>query len=332
MTPNALLTRPESGWQGSLRRAARSMDQILEYTGIPRTSVSGLDRSDFPAFATLEYLDRVERGNAADPLLLQVLPLEQERAPSQWSLDPVGDRNSEVVPGLLHKYAGRMLMVLTGACAVHCRYCFRQHFPYSEIPKSVKEWEGALDHIRREPSIQEVLLSGGDPLMIVDEKLEWLVEQLDGIPHLRRLRIHTRLPIMIPWRVQETMLRWLQSTRLSKWIVLHVNHPHEIDEAVTLAIERLKHAGCQLLNQSVLLQGINDDVTTLVRLSERLLDVGVMPYYLHQLDPVRGAAHFEVDENRGRHLVEEMRRMLPGYGVPLYVREIAGQPHKTPLT
>ena len=329
-------THTELDWQQSLRLAIRNPAHILEYVGVRPQDVATIEELSFPAFATREYLDRVVKKDQFDPLLLQVLPISKEQDSKvdsirQWKLDPVGDHESELLPGLLHKYQGRMLMIATGACAVHCRYCFRQHYPYSDVPKSIEGWKPAIERIASDTSIQEIILSGGDPLMLVDEKLAWLVEQFDDIGHLKRLRIHTRLPVMIPNRVGESMLRWLSSTRLSTWMVLHINHANEVDREVVGALERLKMARCQLLNQSVLLKGINDSVEALVALSERLLDVGVVPYYLHQLDPVQGGAHFEVPIDIGRSLVAEMRRRLPGYAIPRYVSEIAGEAHKTLL-
>jgi EF-P beta-lysylation protein EpmB len=222
-------------------------------------------------------------------------------------------------------------MVTTGACAVHCRYCFRRHFPYDESPRTPGEWEGALRLIASDPSIREVILSGGDPLTLVDASLAQLAESIAKIPHLRRLRVHTRLPIMIPERVTSELLDWLTGTRLSPVMVIHANHPAELQGAAAAAVRSIVAAGVPTLNQAVLLRGVNDSVETLAELSERLVDLGVMPYYLHQLDRVTGAAHFEVPENEGLRIVEALRRRLPGYAVPRYVQEVAGKPYKMPL-
>jgi EF-P beta-lysylation protein EpmB len=233
-----------------------------------------------------------------------------------------------LAPGLLQKYAGRALMVATGACAVHCRYCFRRHFPYDEVPKGFAAWEPALEQLAADESIHEVILSGGDPLTLVDSRLAILVEQLAAIPHLRRLRVHSRLPIVIPERVNDELLAWLRGTRLAPVMVVHANHPREIDRDVELALGRLIDAGVPVLNQAVLLQGVNNSADVLTELCERLIDLRVMPYYLHQLDRVAGAAHFEVPESEGLQIMAELRRRLPGYGVPRYVRERAGDEHK----
>ena len=272
-------------------------------------------------------------GDPADPLLRQVLPLATETEwPPGYSCDPVGDQQASLLPGLLHKYQGRVLIVATGACAVHCRYCFRRHFPYQESPRTLPAWSGALDHIASDASIHEVILSGGDPLTLVDESLAELATRIAAIPHVRRLRIHTRLPIMIPERVTPELLSWLTGTRLAPVMVIHANHPAELQGTAAAAVRKIVAAGVPTLNQAVLLRGINDAVETLVELSERLVDLGVMPYYLHQLDRVAGAAHFEVPAEQGRQFVDELRRRLPGYAVPRYVQEVAGEPYKIPLS
>jgi EF-P beta-lysylation protein EpmB len=286
----------------------------------------------FPVFVPPAYLARIERGNPHDPLLRQVLPLAEEtETVSGFDADPLDEQHATRAPGLLHKYAGRALLVTTGACAVHCRYCFRRHFPYSAGPRSLAAWQPALDEIAADASLHEVLLSGGDPLMLVDELLAELTTALASISHLRRLRVHTRLPIMIPERVDDKLLAWLTGSRLTPIVVIHANHPAEIDAAVADALARLVDAGIPLLNQAVLLRGVNDDVETLARLCERLVDLRVMPYYLHQLDRVAGAAHFEVPEADGLQLVERLRSRLPGYAVPRYVRETAGEAYKSVL-
>jgi EF-P beta-lysylation protein EpmB len=274
----------------------------------------------------------MRKGDLHDPLLRQVLPLpeELEMAPG-FTADPVGDEAAGAAPGLLHKYEGRVLLVLTGACAVHCRYCFRRHFPYSDAPHSLADWEPALEYLAGEPSVHEVILSGGDPLSLVDSQLVRLVERLAEIPHVARLRIHSRWPIVIPERVDDAMLAWLTGTRLAPWMVVHANHPQELDAATAAALGRLVSAGVPVLNQAVLLRGVNDSVEVLAELCERLVNLRVMPYYLHQLDRVAGAAHFEVPESVGLALVEQLRERLPGYAVPQYVREVAGREFKVPL-
>jgi EF-P beta-lysylation protein EpmB len=267
-----------------------------------------------------------------DPLLKQVLPLGRELAQVPgFTVDAVGDNDSRRAPGLLHKYHGRALLISTGACAVHCRYCFRRHYPYGEEPRRLDEWDPALAVLANDPTINEVLLSGGDPLMLTDVRLGELIERLESIPHLRRLRIHSRLPIVLPDRVTPRLIELLRNSRLTPIMVVHANHPHEVVDDCEDALRTLVRSGITTLNQSVLLQGINDNAQTLAMLSERLINVGVIPYYLHQLDKVRGTAHFDVDESTGLALIAELRRRLPGYAVPQYVREEAGVPHKTPL-
>lgn len=284
---------------------------------------------DFPLFAPLGYVARMRHGDPHDPLLRQVLPVAEELQPTPgFAADPVGDAAAAVSPGLLQKYHGRALMITTGACAVHCRYCFRRHYPYGQGPPRSSQWSVALDQIANDESIEEIILSGGDPLTLVDSVLEELVCRLGEIPHLRRLRIHTRLPIVIPERVTDTLIAWLRGTRLVSLMVVHANHAQELDEDVAAALGKLVDAGVPLLNQTVLLRGVNDDVATLVELSRGLLDCRVMPYYLHQLDRVAGAAHFEVPDEKGLQIVTRLRAALPGYAVPRLVREIAGDPAK----
>lgn len=249
----------------------------------------------------------------------------------QGLIDPVGDLDAQRLPGLLHKYAGRVLLITTGACAVHCRYCFRRHFPYDSAPKTLAGWEPALAEIAADSSISEVILSGGDPLTLRDGLLASLAERLADMSHLRRLRVHTRLPLMIPERVNDELLEWLRGTRLSPVMVIHANHANELQGDAADAVQRLVAAGIPTLNQTVLLRGINDNVETLAALSERLLDLGALPYYLHQLDRVAGAMHFEVPIEVGLELVAALRARLPGYAVPRYVQERAGEPSKTPL-
>ncbi len=282
----------------------------------------------FPLFVTREFASRMEKGNLHDPLLAQVLPRQEEAQQVEgFLMDPVGDGAAEVVPGLLHKYHGRALMIATGACAVHCRYCFRRHYPYQDAPKSIAQFEPAFDYLRSDHSIHEIILSGGDPLTLVDSKLGQLVEQFEKIDSLQRLRIHTRLPIMIPQRVSRELLELIERSRLATWIVLHSNHARELDDQVAASILRLRQAGAVMLNQAVLLRGVNDSVE-LKELSLRLVDMGVVPYYLHQLDPVQGAAHFQVPIEAGRSILGDLAKRLPGFAVPKYVAEYAGQAHK----
>jgi EF-P beta-lysylation protein EpmB len=271
-------------------------------------------------------------GDPSDPLLRQVLPTAAENDPTPgFEPDPVGDGAAARQPGLLHKYQGRALILTSGVCPVHCRYCFRRHFPYHRIPKAAEAWQAARGQIADDRSLQEVVLSGGDPLSVSDERLAELVRGLATTAHLRRLRVHTRFPVVVPERVTDAMLAWLTGTRLTPIVVIHANHTAELDTNVARAILRLVEAGVTVLNQSVLLAGVNDDLESLRALCERLVDLRAVPYYLHQLDRVSGAAHFEVPIEKGRRLVRALRRCLPGYAVPRYVREVPGQLSKEVL-
>jgi len=321
-------------WQQAVKSAIRDAGELCRRLGLPDAlAADGAGgATSFPVFVPLGFLNRMRPGDETDPLLLQVLPRAAElHSPPGFADDPVGDLDSARSPGLLHKYRGRTLMVTTGACAVHCRYCFRRHFPYSETPRSVDQWRPAIAQIAADSTIHEVILSGGDPLMLVDETLTDLVEMLAAIPHLTRLRVHTRVPIMIPERVNDELLAWLTGTRLTPVMVVHANHPAELDADVAAALGRLVDAGIPTLNQAVLLRGINDSADTLAQLCERLVDLRVMPYYLSQLDRVRGAAHFEVPVAEGLAIMSELRRRVPGYVMPRYVQEIAGEDFKTLL-
>lgn len=325
---------PPPQWQRLLKNAVRDPLELCRTLQLPDQYHAAAVRAarGFPLFVPRGYVDLMRRGDPADPLLRQVLPLADELADVPgFSADPVGDGAATLTPGLLHKYAGRALLVLTGACAVHCRYCFRREFPYHESPRSPDQWQDAIDCIAADETIDEVILSGGDPLMLRDEPLAQLAERLAASGHVRRMRIHSRLPIVLPERVCDDLLAWLRGTRLTPIMVVHVNHPAELSPAVEAALGRLAEAGVPLLNQSVLLAGVNDDADTLTELCRRLVDLRVMPYYLHQLDRVRGAAHFEVPEATGRRLIAQLRRRLPGYAVPRYVREIPGEAHKVVL-
>jgi EF-P beta-lysylation protein EpmB len=327
-----VLSEPRyASWHEAVKDAVRDPLVLCRLLKLPRRYAVAAQRAarEFPLFAPRGYVARMRPGDPRDPLLRQVLPLADELAAREgFGPDPVGDRAATLTPGLVRKYRSRVLMVTTGACAVHCRYCFRRHFPYGESPRSIDEWSGALAQISADPSLSEVILSGGDPLMLVDEMLAELAERLAHIEHVRRLRVHTRLPLMIPERVTGELVALLRGTRLTPIVVIHANHARELTGSVVDALARLADAGIPLLNQSVLLAGVNDDVDTLAELCERLVELRVMPYYLHQLDRVAGAAHFEVSEPRGRRIVAELRARLPGYAVPRYVRETPGADHK----
>ena len=302
-------------------------------TSLP-TSIPAIERSerDFPVFVTRPFLARIEKGNWNDPLLKQVLPLadEQDIVPG-YSQDPLAEINATKSPGLLHKYHGRALIVANSVCAINCRYCFRRHFPYHQVSQARQHRQALLEEIGRDPTISEVILSGGDPLLMVDSLLADWFQGLESIPHVRRIRIHTRLPIMIPGRVTPEFLDLINKTRLSTVFVIHSNHAGELDHEVAAALNEVGRAGAFLLNQSVLLAGVNDDLKTLTDLSERLIECRVLPYYLHKNDPITGTAHFEVSIERGIELINQMRAVLPGYAVPRFAQEIAGETNKRVL-
>lgn len=330
-------TIAETTWQKSLAQAIRDPKELISRLNLPISLLDPALQSVqlFPLMVPVSYLNRIERGNPEDPLLKQVLPVGVEsKAVQGFTSDAVGDLNVRKTPGILHKYQGRALLMVSGACAINCRYCFRRHYPYGEEPRTLADWEPAWEALHADPSIQEVILSGGDPLLLTDVRLQELCERITEIPHVKRLRIHSRLPIVLPDRIHSGLLAMFQ--RLADngtivWMVIHSNHPNEIAADVELALRQLLLAGIPILNQSVLLKGINDSVDTLLKLSEKLINLGVIPYYLHQLDRVSGVAHFEVAEEQGRELIRELRTQLPGYAVPQFVREIAGEPHKISL-
>ena len=321
-------------WQQLWRESITDPVELLRLLGLEAHAPSLLAAADtgFAVRVPRGFVARMRHGDATDPLLLQVMPGANELldAPG-FSTDAVGDLDARTTPGVLHKYAGRALLIATGSCAINCRYCFRRHFPYAEETAAASHWRAAIDHLAADSSISEVILSGGDPLSLSTPKLAELTEALAGIAHVRRLRIHSRLPIVLPERVDHDLLAWLERLPMQKIIVVHANHANEIDGSVACACADLARAGVTLLNQSVLLRHINDSVNALVELSERLFACSILPYYLHQLDRVQGAAHFEVDDQTAIALVEGMRDRLPGYLVPRLVRETAGAASKRPV-
>ena len=324
----------QANWQTKLRGAKIDPVSLLEDIGLAGNAPKLADQTavSFPLRVTEGFKNRITNGDEFDPLLRQILPLaEEDQDYPGFSFDPLVEHAKQPVPGLLHKYHGRALLIVTGACAIHCRYCFRRHFPYSESNPASQQWQTALEYLTHDHSVSEIILSGGDPLTVSDERLAGLVKSLANIPHIKRLRIHTRVPIVLPERIVDTLLDWLTGTRLKPVMVVHVNHANELDKSVATAINKLKNAHIPLLNQSVLLKGVNDKVTALAALSERLFEYGILPYYLHMLDPVKGAAHFEVGEEQAMLLMQGLRELLPGYLVPKLVREIPGSLSKTLL-
>ncbi len=328
----AVATLPH--WQQALASAITDPAELLQILQLDPALLSAARQAArlFPLRVPRGFVARMQRGNPADPLLQQVLPLAAELTESpEFSVDPVGDMASRIAPGVLHKYPGRALLIATGACGVHCRYCFRRHFPYGEELASSGHWQAAIQAIQTDASIEELILSGGDPLSLNDRRLRELTGQLSGIPHLKRLRIHTRQPIVLPERVDAGLQSWLRSIPLQKVMVLHVNHAQEINAEVAAACRALRDCEVTLFNQSVLLKGVNDTVHALTELSESLFAAGITPYYLHLLDRVQGAAHFEVTDLQAQALMQALLARLPGYLVPKLVRELPGRASKTPV-
>lgn len=300
---------------------------FLELTLEQRQSIE--KRPKFVLSLPRRLASKIKKRNIEDPILKQFLPTRLESQENvNFYEDPVGDLFCQRTPKLLHKYEGRVLLVCTSACAMHCRYCFRQNYPYQI---SGFGYERELEEIAGDRSILEVILSGGDPLSLSNENLEHLLKRLNAMPHIKRIRFHSRFPIGIPERIDAGLLGLLEALDKQIWFVIHSNHPNEFDEDIWQALAKLRKLGISVINQSVLLRGVNDNVQTLKELCLQLVDHGIQPYYLHQLDRVVGAMHFEVEESKGRWLIDEIRKELPGYAVPLYVREIPGQSSKTPL-
>ena len=327
------LVSVEQNWLKQLSNAISDPYQLLEQLEIDATPwESGLRaRKLFPMRVPQSFVDRMGKGNPYDPLLQQVLPLSQEfEVHSGYSQDPLEEQGA-VVPGLLHKYASRALMIVKGGCAVNCRYCFRRHFPYQDNKGNKENWQLALDYIASQPDIDEVILSGGDPLMAKDRELEWLINKIEGIDHVATLRIHSRLPVVIPARVTDTLCELLQTTRLNTVFVTHINHANEVNSEFSDAIGRLRAANVIMLNQAVLLKGINDSIEAQVALSHAIFNAGILPYYLHVLDKVQGAAHYFISDQDAKQLMQGVIKKVSGYLVPKLTREEGGKTSKTPL-
>jgi EF-P beta-lysylation protein EpmB len=332
-SPTSRLLSPAPGWRELWREAITDAGELLAAVGLAhRTDLLPPDDAGFPLRVPRGFVARMRQGDPGDPLLLQVLPRAAEHELAEgFSVDAVGDMASRAGHGVLHKYDGRALLIASGSCAVNCRYCFRRHFPYGEEIAAASQWREALAHVRADTSIRELILSGGDPLSLATHKLEELTRGLTDLPHVIRLRIHTRLPVVLPERVDTALTDWLAALSMQKVVVLHANHANEFDAGVDAACARLRDAGATLLNQSVLLRGVNDHADALASLCERSFAAGVLPYYLHQLDKVQGAAHFEVGDDEALALVDALRARLPGYLVPKLVRELQGDGSKRPI-
>lgn len=323
---------PLPSWQQHLQEAITNPQELLALLALdPSYTEAAIAAGQlFPLKVPRTFIARIHKGDINDPLLKQILPIHDElQTPSGYSSDPVGEQSSQPT-GIIHKYHGRVLLLVNGHCAVNCRYCFRRDFPYADNRLSRVQWEETLTNIQNDTSISEVIYSGGDPLASSDKQLLWLTEKIAAIKHVKRLRIHTRLPVVIPNRITTETLRWMGHKNLSTVVVLHINHANELkDEGLLSSIRAMKSAGVTLLNQTVLLKGVNDSVEALCTLSEALFESGVLPYYLHLLDKVTGSAHFDLHEQHAKSLHTQITAQLPGYLVPKLVREIADEPSKT---
>lgn len=323
-------------WRQLLARSIRTTDELLAYLHLSDailTDEVSSAVSEFPLLVPKGYADLMEKGNPQDPLLLQVLPQGEEVADQPgYVRDPLGEKHSNIEQGVIHKYKGRVLLLAASACAVNCRYCFRRHFPYQDNRIGRRQWQDTLEYVARDHSIEEVILSGGDPLMLQDAQLIELIRHIEEIPHVTRLRIHTRLPVVIPQRITSELIQRLAGSRLQVSCVLHVNHGNELSENHREPLNALRLAGVALLNQAVLLRNVNNDLSILSELSKQLFEFGVLPYYLHLLDSVQGARHFDISTQEALELHQGLLEELPGYLVPKLVREEAGKKNKTPIT
>lgn len=326
-----MITRTIPSWHQSLIDAFREPDKLASYLQIdPGLFRSGQESyTGFPLLVPRGFAARMEKGNPQDPLLLQVIARSEEsQSKHGYSSDPVGDADATVAPGVLHKYHGRALLITTGACSIHCRYCFRRHFPYSDSSAYRDNWRPALEYLKANQDITEVILSGGDPLMLRDAALNLLVHKLEDIGHIQRLRIHSRIPVTLPERITSALIALLATSRFQSILVIHSNHANELDAGVAQVMGQLKQAGITLLNQAVLLRSVNDDPETLCNLSNRLFSLGILPYYLHMLDHAQGTAHFEVSAKMAAAIFSQLQALLPGYLVPKLVYERAGAESK----
>jgi EF-P beta-lysylation protein EpmB len=329
-SPDGSAVPASRGWKRELAEAIDRPEELLRALDLDPATCSPEAAGRFRTRVPWSFVRRMRRGDPNDPLLRQVLAIADELQDTPgFVADPLAEKDANVVPGLLHKYRGRALLVTTGACAVHCRYCFRREFPYDAQVADSPRWTPALAAIAADPTIEEVILSGGDPLSLSDSRLAEITDALRRMEHVRRLRIHTRTAVVLPARIDDGFVAWLHSLPWPVTMVVHVNHPQEIDAEVRAALARVRGTGAHLLNQSVLLAGVNDDADTLAGLSDTLFDAGVLPYYLHLLDRVRGASHFEVDEARALELIANLTARLPGYLVPRLAREEPGAASKT---
>jgi L-lysine 2,3-aminomutase len=323
---------PHAAWQQALANVITSPKELLTLLNLDVSLLPKAEKAAelFPLRVPRGYAARMRKNDLNCPLLKQVLPLEAElQKIDGYTKDPLNEKNVNPLPGLLHKYAGRVLLTVTNACAIHCRYCFRRDFPYADNSPNTKEWDKVIDYIANDFSLREVILSGGDPLAVNDKYLEKLIKKIVAISHIKTLRIHTRLPIVLPERITSELIQILSHSQKRIVIVVHSNHANEIDETVSVALQKLRTANIVLLNQTVLLRGINDSAETQIELIETLFDEGILPYYLHLPDKVQSTAHFDVAELDAQMIMSTLLEKLPGYLVPRLVREIPGEKSKT---
>ena len=328
------LKRPEAMhcWKTVVSESFRDLDELLEYCEIDAPFADIKSSRKFAFRVTRYFASLIEKGNASDPLLLQVLPDSQElQLIDGYSKDAVGDRLAMPVPGLIHKYHGRVLLTLTGACAIHCRYCFRRHFPYNEASVDCRPDGAVMEYLSRNTDVAEVILSGGDPLMLSDQKIADLISSLNRIPHINLLRIHSRVLSVLPERLTPALMVILKKFKGQLVFVTHINHPNEISKPNQAVFHSLSQQGFRLFNQSVLLKRVNDNAQILADLSKKLFENHIVPYYLHRLDKVEGAAHFDLNPDESCGIYKQLRELLPGYLLPVMVEEIPGRASKTPV-
>ncbi|HNV84725.1 MAG TPA: EF-P beta-lysylation protein EpmB [Arenimonas sp.] len=333
ITANSLSAQPKS-WQMLWREAVRDPRELLEILDLGHLAgqISDQAAAQFPLRVPRGFIAKMRRGDANDPLLRQVLPIQdEEQIVEGYGFDAVGDAAAKGGTGIIHKYHARALLITTGSCAIHCRYCFRRHFPYAEETAASQHWAEAITYLKSDSSITELILSGGDPLSLSTAKLKELTDAIAMMPQIKRLRLHTRLPVVLPERIDAELLDWIHGLGWPLTVVIHANHAQELMPDVAKAVSKLRRAGSTMLNQAVLLKGVNDQASEQIELSERLFDIGVLPYYLHQLDKVQGAAHFQIDDEQALAIHQSMMQALPGYLVPKLVREVPGEASKTPL-
>ncbi|MXW54507.1 MAG: EF-P beta-lysylation protein EpmB [Gammaproteobacteria bacterium] len=322
------LSWDEDEWRSILHESIRDAKTLRSVLGLKQDETEWLDKPTFEIFVPRPFLARIEPRNPKDPLLLQVAPSVQEQTEAAgYTADPLKEGDSMIAPGVLRKYQGRVLYIVASACPIHCRYCFRRHFPYRE--HRTASIEPLLKVLNTDSSIFEVILSGGDPLILPNDQLEKIISEIGMVPNVRSVRIHTRFGVVLPQRITPGLLGVLRAERLKIVVVMHVNHPNEIDEKVQSATNALVTSGVTLLNQSVLLKGVNDSARVLEQLSWKLFEIGVLPYYLHLLDKVAGTSHFDLPEQRALSIYRRLQSRVPGYLAPRLVREIPDRGAKT---